>query len=255
MTPGCINEGGLPSLITLDHEPALEQEIALDARAGAALYRWDCPLGSIVTVAGPDGTFFRARITAYTPLPRIVPFQRLARPVESPIQIDILHALPGKERFELVLEKVTEIGVTRIVPLVSKRSTTLRERDAKQKKSHRWPAVIRRAALQCRRAVIPELFPMLDWQAALAFGGESDLRLILCEHESTGSLLKELLCREIPRRVAILVGPEGGFEQGELASAKQQGFLPVSLGGRLLRTETAAILGAALVQYHLGDLG
>jgi len=254
LTQECINDGGPPSLIRLSREPVLEKEQVLEGQAGTSLLLWKCPPGAILSVMAPDGTYFRARIAHLKPSPVIIPFQRVARPLESPIQIDIFHALPEKERFELVLEKITEIGVSRIVPFTSKRSTTLGERDAKQKKSHRWPDIVRKAALQCRRPVLPELYPVLDWSQALTLAEGADLRLILFEKDAPWTL-KEILERESPQRISVMIGPEGGFDPEEIDSARSSGFLPVTLGGRLLRTETAAILGAALIQYHCGDLG
>jgi 16S rRNA (uracil1498-N3)-methyltransferase len=184
----------------------------------------------------------------------LLPFHRFNRPVESPVAIEVYQALPQKERFELVLQKLTEIGVTRIVPYTSSRSTTPEERDAGQKKSHRWPEVILRAARQCRRAMLPELSPVLDWDGALSEARHADLKLMLFEGEAQLTL-REALKGVNANRIALLVGPEGGFTEGEVEDARTLGFLPVSLGPRILRTESAAIVGAALLQYALGDLG
>jgi 16S rRNA (uracil1498-N3)-methyltransferase len=175
------------------------------------------------------------------------------RSLESSLSLTVYQALPEKERFELILEKLTELGVTRIVPFVSKHSSTLAARDAKQPKSHRWPEVLRRAAVQCRRAIIPELSPCLDFAAVLTDTPETALRLMLYEGEGTSSL-KELLAGDECRQVALLIGPEGGFATEEVASARLHGFLPVSLGPRILRTETAAISAATVIQFACGDL-
>jgi 16S rRNA (uracil1498-N3)-methyltransferase len=154
----------------------------------------------------------------------------------------------------MVLQKLTEIGVTRIVPYTSSRSTTPEERDAGQKKSHRWPEVILRAARQCRRAMLPELSPVLDWDGAAYEASHADLKLMLFEGEAQLTL-REALKGVNANRIALLVGPEGGFTDDEVEDARKLGVLPVSLGQRILRTESAAIIGAALLQYELGDLG
>ncbi len=153
-----------------------------------------------------------------------------------------------------MLQKVTEVGVTRIVPFISERSTTLEQRESGQKKSHRWPDVVRRAARQCRRAVIPELYPVCSWDETLYKAQSADLKLILSDRLAPWGL-GEALNGTMPHRVAVLVGPEGGFSEEEIEEARGLGFLPVTMGPRVLRTETAAIVGVALLQYALGDLG
>jgi len=251
---GCINNGGPSSRIRIHTSPQLEQRLDLDAEAGAALKVWRARPGEIVTLSGPENDCYRARLVAEGGRLHAHPFERLAAPAESPLHLTVLQALPQRERFELVLQKLTELGVQRIVPCITRHSITLAERDAGQKKSHRWPEVILRAARQCRRAELPELMPVLERDAALALAADCDLRLVLTEGTAPWRL-GEALRGERPLRIALLVGPEGGFDAGELEEVVARGFVPVSLGARILRTETAAIVGAALVQHVLGDLG
>jgi 16S rRNA (uracil1498-N3)-methyltransferase len=253
--PECINEGGLASLVRLAAVPELDTELILPSAAVEALRRWQARPGEIVTVVDPEQTCYRARLTSLeTGRGRAIPFEKPLRPFESRVAIEVYQALPEKERFELILQKLTEIGVARIVPYVSGRSVTLEERDAGQRKSHRWPEVVRRAARQCRRAMLPELYPVVSRDEATWLASHAELKLILFEGDAPWTL-KEALNGARPDRVALFVGPEGGFAPEEVEDARQLGFLPVTLGPRILRTETAAIVGAALLQYALGDLG
>ncbi|NOY14501.1 MAG: RNA methyltransferase, partial [Deltaproteobacteria bacterium] len=174
--------------------------------------------------------------------------------MESQLRIELLQALPAKERFELVLQKATEIGVARIVPYCSARSSTLPERDSRQKKSHRWPDILLRAARQSRRAEIPELSADISWQQALAQCAAAELSL-LCYEGAGCRPLAEALRGFNGRRIALMIGPEGGFTPAEIEQARSLGILPVGLGPRILRTETAAIVAAAIIQFALGDLG
>lgn len=255
MTPECVNRGGQASLIRLDSVPVLDAQLALSATALEALSCWQARPGEVVTLVDPLQTCYRARILACeTDQVRAVPFEKMAHPLESQVAIEVYQALPEKERFELILQKLTEIGVTKIVPYVSRRSTTLEERDAGQRKSHRWPDVVLRAARQCRRAMLPELYPVVSWDQATYLASHAELKLMLFEGDAPWTL-KEALNGARPDRIALFVGPEGGFAPEEVADARQMGFLPVSVGPRILRTETAAIVGAALLQYALGDLG
>jgi len=251
----CINSGGPDSRITLQRTPQLEAVCPLDDHAQAALQTWRARPGEIVTLCGPQNDFYRARLLkddegrfqAY-------PFELLAAPAESELHLSVVQALPQRERFELVLQKLTELGVQRIIPCETEYSITQLERDAGQKKSHRWPDVILRAARQCRRAELPELYPVLEREAVIEAVADCDLRLLLKEGAAPWRM-REIVAREKPRRVALLVGPEGGFDASEVEAYGAAGFIPVSLGARILRTETAAIVGAALLQSAFGDLG
>ena len=255
MTPACVNSGGLQSLVRLDAVPSLETELPLSPDALRALRCWEARPGEIFTVVDPEQTCYRARLTAFSAdTGTAIPFQLLSRPVESAVAIEVYQALPEKERFELILQKLTEVGAARIVPYESSRSISLEERDSVQRKSHRWPEVVLRAARQCRRAVVPELYPVLDWEAATYCASQADLKLMLFEGDAPWTL-REALDGARPDRVALLVGPEGGFTESEVDDARSVGFLPVSVGPRILRTETAAIVGAAILQFVLGDLG
>jgi 16S rRNA (uracil1498-N3)-methyltransferase len=209
------------------------------------------------------------------------------------MEIVLLQALPEKERMELIIQKTTELGVSRIISFQSSRSISLKEREAKQKKSHRWQEIAIKAADQCRRARIPsvEYLPSLEHALNLCEG--ESLKLLLWE--KTGEPLKKVLrqckfgarnakcgevnslqetefrvqssefgdkeqetfnkiLRESPRRIYGMVGPEGGFTEEEVATTKDKGFIPVQLGQRILRTETAAITLVGILQYEWGDL-
>lgn len=249
-----MNSGTIESLVRLDVVAVAGVPSPLSIAAVAALRHWQARRGMIVTVVDAAGTTWRGRLAElHEEGGTVIPFQRSWRALESPLQLTVFQALPEKERFELILEKLTELGVTRIVPFVSQHSSTPAARDAKQQKSHRWPDVLRRAAVQCRRATIPALGPCLDLTSVFTAAHVAGLRLMLYEGEGT-SPLKAALAGSAFQQVALLVGPEGGFAAEEVTAARIHGFLPVSLGPRILRTETAAICAATVIQFALGDL-
>jgi 16S rRNA (uracil1498-N3)-methyltransferase len=238
----------------LDRVPRLEEETRLTAAALEALSCWQARPGEILTLVDPEGTAYRVRILSLeASCAACVPFERLPMPTESPLSLQVYQSLPDRERFELVLQKLVELGVDRIVPIETQRSLTLAERDAAQKKSHRWPDVILRAARQCRRAMLPELLPVHSFADALAGAAAAELKLLLYEGENLWTLTEGFGSFK-PRSVALVIGPEGGFAAEEALQAQDAGFLPVRLGPRILRTETAAIVATALVQSYLGDL-
>lgn len=232
----------------------LDSEIRLSADLIQPLQIWRARVGEILIVSDPEETFYKARITGLDANgASLVPFA-VCHPSESALQIEVYQAIPDKERFELVLQKLTEIGVARIVPYTSQRSSTLEERDAKQKKSHRWPEVTWRAARQSRRAQLPELWAPLEWEECLQVAADAELSLLLYEGEGRWPL-REALKDFRGQTLSLMIGPEGGFSDAEVEQARNLGILPVGMGPRILRTETAAIIGAAAVQYELGDLG
>lgn len=253
MSLKCCNKGGPATRLVLPLVPDAETPIPVTADLFAQFESWQVRPGDILSFVDPCQSHWRGRVEQDGDRWLVVPFQPSSHLPESPVQVDLFQALPQRERFELILEKATELGVRRIIPYQSDRSITLQERDARQRKSHRWPDMVLRAARQCRRLEIPELFETCSWDEALYFGQHAELKLLLFEGESAWSMA-ELLVRDRPLRVALLIGPEGGFTSTEIEDACQLGFLPVSLGPRLLRTETAAIAAVAVAQACIGDI-
>ncbi len=236
-------------------EIGIGKEVELDAENLAALEGFKLRPGKIVTLTGTGRSSFRARIISIKgPLARAFVFEEMPAP-ESALELILLQALPSKERIELIIEKGTELGVDVIVPFHSERSTTLGERDAVQAKSHRWQRRAVRAAEQCRRAKVPLVAPCGDLEDALLWAQDAVLKLMLWEKERALGLKDELRDRRGAASVALLVGPEGGLSGTEVGMLEKKGFRAVSLGGRILRTETAAIAALSLIQYELGDLG
>lgn len=209
--------------------------------------------GALITLTDALGRDFRGRVLFVSEEKASVwIFSQFPSPTESPLEIVLLQALPEKERMELIIQKTTELGVSRIIPFKSKRSISLEEREAKQKKAHRWQEIALRATQQSRRALIPRVEAYRSFEEALASCSEEGLRILLWERE--GETLRAVLDHFRFQRVYGMVGPEGGWTESEVEAARQAGFLPVKLGQRVLRTETAAIILVALLQYAWGDL-
>ena len=212
--------------------------------------------GAIVTVRGEGGGEYRARIVRVAgerALVRI--FEELHFPSESPLSITLLQALPKKERMELIIQKATELGVSEIVPCVSERSVVLGDVGSAEDKSHRWPAIARRAVEQCRRRVAPSLSPCLTFREAVESAGCGEgLKLLLHEKEQVVRLRSLGASVGPVGRVVITCGPEGGFTDEEVGFARERGFVAVRLGGRVLRCETAVLAALAVIQYQWGDL-
>jgi 16S rRNA (uracil1498-N3)-methyltransferase len=212
--------------------------------------------GAIVTVEGEGGEYRGRVIRIDGEEAEVHVFEELPFASESPLDIFLIQAVPKRERMELIIQKATELGVKAIFPCMSERSIT-EGAPRGQDKSHRWQVVARRAVEQCRRRLVPPVAPCRDFADALRGPAASDgLKLILYEKERT-TRLKDLLERppgQRPERVVIACGPEGGFTDDEVRTAVKNGFIPVSLGGRVLRCETAVLAALSIVQHEWGDL-
>ncbi len=171
---------------------------------------------------------------------------------EKHLGIRLVQALPKGEKYDLVLQKGTELGVTRFSPVWTERSVPQMDHKRAEKKQQRWQRIVAESARQSRRAVLPTCDPPSPFDTVLA-GCEEGLKLMLWEEESLP--LADRLPEKAPANAVILVGPEGGFSQAEADRARAAGFLPVSLGPRILRTETAGFAVTAVLEYLYGDFG
>jgi 16S rRNA (uracil1498-N3)-methyltransferase len=209
-------------------------------------------IGAIVTVP-LQGEEYRGRIIAVEKgIASVQLFERLSRPSESGLCVTLIQAMPKREKMELIIQKATELGVASIIPCTSERSITLAEREATQAKAHRWAAIAVRAVVQSRRRIIPEVRQCVDLATALEMASGSQLKIILYEREVHHSLRD--FSGKAFQSLAIVAGPEGGFTEDEALLAQGHGYVPVRLGGRILRCETASIAAISIAQFLWGDL-
>jgi 16S rRNA (uracil1498-N3)-methyltransferase len=174
---------------------------------------------------------------------------------EPQLHLTLYLALTQREKFEWMLQKCTEIGAARFVPVITTRSLLQDESDA-EKKYTRWQRILREAAEQSGRGRVPQLdAPQSFAQAIGAAGRDHGLLLIPWEQERELALKQVLRGYTSPPdglpSVGLCIGPEGGFTEKEVELARQAGFHSITLGERILRMETAAVVAAALVMYEL----
>jgi len=165
-------------------------------------------------------------------------------------------ALTQRAKFEWILQKGTELGVSTFIPVVTSRSL-VRETAGDVRKVERWESILREAAEQCARGRIPEVLPAISFEQALTDAKKgNELCLFAWEKETTISLKTCLSKLDLshPVSLAAVIGPEGGFTDDEARQAIDKGWLPISLGRRILRMETAALSIATLIMYELGEL-
>ncbi len=169
---------------------------------------------------------------------------------ESPLQIILGQTLSKGDRMDYAVQKAVEMGVTCIVPLTTERCEIKLKGDREDKRLRHWQSVAISAAEQCGRAKEPEILPVMTVEQWLERTRNCDLRLVL--HHRTAKSLESI---NKPSSIALMIGPEGGLTAEEIAQAENEGFLPVALGPRVLRTETAPVAAMALCQWLWGDIG
>ena len=188
----------------------------------------------------------RGRLTAISP--DRVEFELGEQiPVSPNVQVTLLLSIFKFDRMEWAIEKCTELGVARIVPVIARRSEA-HLASAAGKRVERWRRIVLQAAEQSRRSLVPEVFQPLKLKEALMLPG--GMRIVLSEFE-TEVKLKDLLQSPSDGEVVIALGPEGGWTNEELTVFREAGWISASVGSTILRTETAAIAAMAVVQSEL----
>jgi 16S rRNA (uracil1498-N3)-methyltransferase len=175
--------------------------------------------------------------------------RRAAAP-EPGLRLSLFLCLTQREKFELILQKCTELGAAEFVPVISSRSLVQDAGDV-SKKMGRWQQIIQEAAEQCGRGRVPPISAAQTWAQALQRASRFEHGLLAWEEERALGLKEALAGISVPGSLALLVGPEGGLSEAEAASAAQAGLKPVSLGPRILRMETAAIAAVANILFYI----
>jgi len=170
---------------------------------------------------------------------------------EPPIEITLYQGVPKGDKLETVIQKCVELGAVKIIPVAMKRSVAVIK--DKEKKKQRMQKIALEASKQCGRAKVPEVSEVLSFKEALAHAKENDLKILPYEAEIKQKLKDILLDNKNSKSIAIFIGPEGGFDEEEIELAKENGFETVTLGPRIMRTETAPLACISAVMYELGD--
>ncbi|MGM0419004.1 MAG: RsmE family RNA methyltransferase [Thermodesulfobacteriota bacterium] len=215
-----------------------------------AIESWKGRPGEIFTVVNPQHEYYRARLTEQNGFkPRLKIFEKIKNP-ELGTDITLYQAVPEKERMEFIIEKAVELGVSSVVPVITEKSSCIKLRDKKQKKSHNWPVVALKAAKQSRRAFVPEILNEFDFHEAVLRSLNSDLLFFLNESETANKLKNIINGKEI-NTVSFFSGPEGGFSGNEKQYLAKNNYASATLGSRILRAETAPLAAVAFLSQVL----
>lgn len=173
-------------------------------------------------------------------------------PHELPAQVYLFQGLPKSDKLELIIQKAVELGAYQIVPVKTKNAVVKLDAKKEASKTARWQAIAEAAAKQSKRSIVPLVHTPLDFHEALALCEAFELKLIPYENaQDIGKTMRMLAELKSGARVAIFIGPEGGFAPEEIAAAEAAGVVPITLGKRILRTETASICAMSAVMLSL----
>ena len=180
--------------------------------------------------------------------------RKLSGSAELPSRITLFQGLPKSDKMDFIIQKCVELGVFRIVPVTTKRTVVKLDAKKEESRRKRWTAVSESAAKQSGRGIIPEISGVRGFKEAVEEAGELDICLIPYEKAEDMARTREILSG-IPAgaSIGVFIGPEGGFEEEEVREAMEAGARPITLGRRILRTETAGMAVLAMLGYLLEE--
>ena len=210
---------------------------------------------------GVDGRDYRCGITSVSDTEVICELRFIKEDaVELPSKVYLFQGLPKGDKMELIIQKMVELGVYEIIPVAMKRCVVKLDDKKAKSKITRWQGISEAAAKQSKRGIVPQVHDVMSYKQALQYAADMDIQLVPYEMEesledATGMAgTKQIIENLQPnQRIAIFIGPEGGFDEQEIQDAIDMGMKPITLGKRILRTETAGLTAMAWIMYQLEE--
>jgi 16S rRNA (uracil1498-N3)-methyltransferase len=212
-------------------------------------------VGQCLIVVDGDGRIAKTEITeiaAHTVVVKIT--ENLEENTEAPIEVALAQCLPKSDKMDFIVQKAVELGVRTICPLISENCVVKYDNAKKEARQKKWQKIANEAAKQCGRTLLPSVEPIALLKE-LFLNVEADVEVFMCYEGQADSSLKTLLETTAASKFLIIIGPEGGFSPAEAQLCKDNGAKVVTMGPRILRTETASLAAVSLVMYQNGDLG
>lgn len=213
------------------------------------------PGEEIAVSNGQDGKEYRCGIVSMEE-DRVICELRFIKEdgLELSSRVHLFQGLPKADKMELIIQKAVELGVYEIIPVETKRAVVKLDAKKAKQKTERWQAIAEAAAKQSKRRIVPQVQEPITFGQALKQAEGMEVKLIPYELAEGMARTKEIISN-LPKNadIAIFIGPEGGFEEAEVAKAKDSGVEPITLGKRILRTETAGFTVMAWIMYQLEE--
>lgn len=211
------------------------------------------PGEEITVITGGEGKEYRCRIekiAAQEVICGVLSESRASR--ELPAEIYLFQGLPKADKMELIIQKAVELGAYEIIPVACRRCVVKLDEKKRGSKTARWQGIAEAAAKQSKRHVIPRIREVMGFSEALSYAQDMDLKLIPYELSEDMEKTKQVLQSVSEgQKIAVFIGPEGGFEEAEVRKAKEGGAVAITLGKRVLRTETAGFTVLSWLMYLL----
>lgn len=211
-------------------------------------------VGDTLTLCDGEGTDFSAEITECTKESVTLKITDTIPCLAEPeISVTLFQGLPKQGKMDYIIEKCTELGITRIVPVAMKRSVAkIEDKKSETKKLERWRKIAAESVKQCGRGRIPEITEVMTVDEAINFSATLDLTVAAYENEQEVSL-KSVLEKSTPKSIGVFIGPEGGLDDKEIEKFKGANIPSVTLGKRILRTETAGHTVLTTIMYEYNE--
>ncbi|MBQ3181768.1 MAG: 16S rRNA (uracil(1498)-N(3))-methyltransferase [Clostridia bacterium] len=212
-------------------------------------------VGEILTLCDGDGTDFKAKVCTCSKDEVLLDIlESYACLSEPKVSVTLFQGLPKQGKMDYIIEKCTELGISRIVPVATARSVVkISDKKSEEKKLERWRKIASESVKQCGRGKIPEICDVLSLSESIELSKDLDLVIAAYECENETSL-KSVLSAHSPDSVGIFIGPEGGLDDKEVEMFLDAGIKTVTLGKRILRTETAGHTVLTAVMYEFNEL-
>ena len=176
--------------------------------------------------------------------------------VELPSKIYLFQGLPKADKMELIVQKAVELGVYEIIPVATKRAVVKLDEKKAKSKIARWQTIAEAAAKQSKRRIVPQIHSVMSFKEAVNYTKDMEIKIVPYELADGMEKTREIINGLKPGQdVAIFIGPEGGFEESEIGLALENGIIPITLGKRILRTETAGFTVLSWIMYQLEGMG
>ena len=216
--------------------------------------------GDRLSTVDSSGREYIVRIahTTETSVSAVIEEERGSGPGEPRVPLTLAQGIPKLDKMDLIVQKCTEIGVSRFLPVLTERSVARTNSDSAERRVLRWQRIAAEAAKQAGRGALPPVEDILGLEDALIELSSQGVLLVMpWELEQERGLRGALADIDLEKTpgIALIIGPEGGFSHYEVELAKRYGALTVTLGRRILRTETAGLAAATVIMYELGEFG
>lgn len=211
-------------------------------------------IGEEIAVSnGQDGKEYRCGIREYTEDAVLCELRFIKEDgVELPSKIYLFQGLPKADKMELIIQKAVELGVYQVIPVAMKHCVVKLDDKKAASKIARWQGIAEAAAKQSKRGIIPQITKVMTFAQTMEYSRNAQVRLVPYElaegMEETRKIIEQI---QPGQDIAIFIGPEGGFDEDEIRKAMEDGMQPITLGKRILRTETAGMTVLSILMYHL----